>query len=68
LVATAAAAEAAATGTLHFDADSVGGAAHASASGFKRKRNDGPLWIAAIVLGSLVAIGLLVLFLRGMNA
>ena len=68
LVATAAAAEAAATGTLHFDASSVGGAAPAAASGFKRKRNDSPAWIAAIVLGALVAIGLLVLFLRDMNA
>ena len=37
-------------------------------SAFKRKRRDGPVWIAVIVLGALVALGLLALFLRDMSA
>lgn len=65
LAATAAAAEAAGTaGPIRFDQAGGGGAQKPAA--FKRKRSDGPVWIAVIVLGVLVAIGLLVLFVRGM--
>ena len=64
LAATAAAAEAAeSAGPIRFD--NAGGGAQKPAA-FKRKRNDAPVWIAVIVLGVLVAIGLLVLFVRGM--
>ena len=66
LRATAAAAEAAGSaGAIRFDNAGGGGA---NAAAFKRKRNDGPVWIAVIVLGVLVALGLLALFLRGMGS
>lgn len=69
LRATAAAAEAAGSaGGIRFDNAGGAGSRGANPAAFKRKRNDGPVWIAVIVLGVLVAIGLLALFLRGMGS